>query len=70
MKQKRVNRNRDDVLTGGGWMIVKRYPGGREEIVERGLSEEQAYHLGDRYVVGCLEGETVTLRSPLIFDFD
>jgi len=55
-----------DPLQNATFTVYKVYPDGREEALATGLDQHQAQLLGDHYLVGCMPGETIKLRTPWI----
>lgn len=73
MKRKKLKapQRTPDLKFGGGsnWSVVKIFADGREQVMASNLTITQAQHLGDHFLVGCLEGEKISLRDAVHFGF-
>jgi len=71
-RQQRRNAARAARKSGsvGGWTVLRIHRDGREEVAGAGLTERAAAELGEQVRLSLEPGQTVTLRGPLVFDFD
>ena len=62
-------QDRNEAFGGGTWEIWKIYPNGQQELLAEALHQHQAQKLGEHFRVGCMPGETITLRTGWVADF-
>lgn len=68
-QRRKQGRNGRKWGTVGGWSVVRRQANGLEVIEGQDLTDTQAFDLGEQVRATLTEGQTVTLRGPVVFDF-
>lgn len=54
----------------GGWSVVRVHQSGRETVEASELSEAGVLAVGEQLRATLHPGESLSLRGPLVFDFD